>query len=171
MEKKRRVFYSFHYANDCWRVQEIKNMGVVDGDAPVSSNEWEEVKRKGDTSIKNWIDNAMKGCSCLVVLIGSETANRDWVKYEIKKAWNDGMGVVGVYIDGLKDQNQKTCSRGSNPFNCFWVNNGYNNRLLSTIVDCHTPDYWAVYNDIKNKLPIWVEAAIEKRKRHTEKIL
>jgi hypothetical protein len=30
------VFYSFHYDNDVFRVQQIRNMGVVDGNEPVS---------------------------------------------------------------------------------------------------------------------------------------
>jgi hypothetical protein len=31
------------------------------------------------------------------VLIGENTAERKWVKYEIKKAWNDKKGVL-VFI-------------------------------------------------------------------------
>ena len=44
----------------------------------------------------------MRGRSCVVVLIGSKTANREWVQYEIKKAWKDGKALLGVYIHGLK---------------------------------------------------------------------
>ena len=54
------VFYSFHYDNDVFRVQQIRNMGVVDGEEPVSANEWEQLKRKGSTAIENWIANNMK---------------------------------------------------------------------------------------------------------------
>lgn len=39
----------------------------------------------------------------MVVLIGEDTAKRKWVKYEIKKAWNEGKGVLGIYIHNLKD--------------------------------------------------------------------
>ena len=35
----KRVFFSFHYNNDNWRVQQIRNMGKVEGNSPVSSNE------------------------------------------------------------------------------------------------------------------------------------
>ena len=40
------VFYSFHYDNDVFRVQQIRNMGAVDGNEPVSANDWEQVKRE-----------------------------------------------------------------------------------------------------------------------------
>ena len=35
---KRQVFYSFHYANDVMRVQQIRNIGMVEGNSPVSPN-------------------------------------------------------------------------------------------------------------------------------------
>ena len=86
----RRVFYSFHYNNDNWRVQQIRNMGKVEGNSPVTSNEWEEVKRKGDDNIKRWINSAMEYRSCVVVLAGRYTANRKWINYEIENAWKEG---------------------------------------------------------------------------------
>ena len=42
--------------------------------------------------------------SCVVVLIGSETASRKWVQYEIEQGWKRGKGVVGIYIHNLKDR-------------------------------------------------------------------
>ena len=39
---KRQVFYSFHYNKDSWRAAQVKNMGMVEGNTPVSANEWEE---------------------------------------------------------------------------------------------------------------------------------
>ena len=74
------VFYSFHYDNDVFRVQQIRNMGVVEGEEPVSPNEWEDVKRRGDAAVERWIDGSMKFKRCVIVLIGSQTAYRPWVK-------------------------------------------------------------------------------------------
>ena len=74
---KRQVFYSFHYANDAMRAQQIRNMGMIEGNSSVSPNEWEQVKRSGDSAIKKWIDNNMKNRSCVIVLIGSDTASLD----------------------------------------------------------------------------------------------
>ena len=50
---KRQVFYSFHFKNDVMRVQQVRNMGVIEGNEPTSPNNWEELKRKGEASIKN----------------------------------------------------------------------------------------------------------------------
>src|SRR4051812_12297701 len=92
------VFYSFHFDNDVFRVQQIRNMGVVDGDGPVSPNDWEEIKRRGDASIRKWIDDNMAYRRCVIVLIGEQTAYRPWVRYEILKAWGDHRGLFGIYI-------------------------------------------------------------------------
>lgn len=49
---KIQFFYSFHYENDSWRASQVRNIGVLDGNSPVSSNDWEEVKRKGEDFVK-----------------------------------------------------------------------------------------------------------------------
>lgn len=43
---KRQVFYSFHYGNDVMRVAQIRNIGALEDNKPVSENTWEEVKKK-----------------------------------------------------------------------------------------------------------------------------
>ena len=64
----------------------------------MSDNDWETVKSGGKTAIKKWIADQMHGRSCTVVLVGSNTADRPLVKYEIIESWNDKMGVVGIHI-------------------------------------------------------------------------
>ena len=56
---KRQVLYSFHYERDVWRAAQVRNMGVVEGNEPLSENDWEEVKRKGESTIKKWIDKQL----------------------------------------------------------------------------------------------------------------
>lgn len=158
---KRQVFYSFHFDNDVMRVQQIRNIGAIEDNKPVSSNDWEEVKKKGDAGIKKWINDNMDYRSCVVVLIGEQTANRPWVKYEIEKAWNDGKGLLGIHIHNLKCPRNGTCSKGPNPFDQFNLKDG---RKLSSIVKCYNPDSTDAYNNIKNNIESWIEDAIAARK-------
>ena len=37
---KRQVFFSFHFKNDVMRVQQIRNIGVIEGNTPVSPSNW-----------------------------------------------------------------------------------------------------------------------------------
>jgi hypothetical protein len=161
----RRIFHTFHFKRDYWRVQQIRQMGVIEGQRLLSPNEWEAVKRSGDEAIKKWITDQMSGKSAVVVLIGNRTAGRKWVNYEIKKAWDDGRGLVGVYIHALKDKNQQQDSRGANPFQGFNVGN----TALSSIVKAYDPpstDSSRAYAYIKNNLEGWIEDAITIRKRY-----
>jgi hypothetical protein len=155
----RRVFYSFHYKPDNWRAAQVRNMGVIEGNVPVSDNDWETITRGGDAAIERWIADQMDGKSCTVVLIGSTTAGRKWINYEIKKTWEDGKGIVGVYIHNLQDRNQQQATKGKNPFDGFTVGQ----MPLSRIVEAYDPPYWRstdVYAHIKDNLADWVEKAI-----------
>src|ERR1700722_12823129 len=112
----RKVFFSFYYNGDGWRASQVRNMGVLEGNAPCSDNDWEQVKKGGDGAIEKWIAGQLVGRSCTVVLVGGETADRKWVIHEIVESWNARKGVVGIRIHGLKDRNGYTGSYGTNPF-------------------------------------------------------
>lgn len=116
-----KVFFSFHYENDNWRVQQIRNMGVVEGNQLVKPNDWEEIKRKGVNSIKNWIDDQLRHSNVMVVLVGSKTAERRWIQYEIETAWNMGKPILGIKIHELLDGSGKSDVNGRNPFDIFTI--------------------------------------------------
>ena len=72
----RKVFYSFHFDNDNWRAGQVRNMGVIEGNQPISGNKWEEIKQS-EASIKRWIDDNLKDKSCLIVLIRRENKRKE----------------------------------------------------------------------------------------------
>ena len=156
----RQIFYSFHYDNDVMRVQQIRNIGSLDDNKPVSANQWEEVKMSGDSAIKKWIDDNMAYRSCVVVLIGSKTSERKWVKYEIEHAWKEGKALLGIYIHNLKDPRSGVCSKGKDPFSNFVVNGV----SMSKLVPCYDPISHDAYGDIRKNLESWVEDAIKNKK-------
>ena len=114
----RRVFFSFHYDGDIWRANQVRNCNVVAGSDLAGffdHSEYQEAKRKGTEGIKRMILNHLNGASVVVVLIGNQTANRPWVKYEIEQAIAQKHGLLGVQIHHLKDQNGQTSWLGSTP--------------------------------------------------------
>lgn len=164
MPPKRQVFYSFHFDNDVMRVSQIRNIGAIEDNTPASPNDWEQVKRGGEASIKRWINENMSYRSCVIVLVGTETANRPWVKYEIAKAWNDGKGLLGIHINNLRCPRNGVCAQGPNPFMTFTMER--DKRRLSDIVECHTPNPRDAYNDIRGNIEFWIESAIAIRKNY-----
>lgn len=179
---KRRTFFSFHYKNDVMRTMQVRNIGRLGGNQPVSPNDWEEVKRGGVASVKRWIDGQMYGRSVAIVLVGTVTYARPWVRYEIQQAWEKKMGVLGIYIHGLKDPRAGTCPKGKNPFNGIIVRTGEKPLIgaplvvrtsLHKIVRVHTPQARTgmfggtiTVKDIENNITDWIEEAIEIRRRH-----
>ena len=132
----RKCFYSFHYKPDCQRAAQVRSIGSIEGNRSASDNDWEAITRGGDVTIKRWINKQLKGKSCTIVLVGSNTANRKWIKYEIVESWNKGMGVVGIHIHGLKNLLGLTSPKGQNPFDYITYNS---NGRLSGIVKCYDP--------------------------------
>lgn len=142
----RRVFFSFHYENDVWRASVVRNSHVVEGTAAAGFHDaslWEEAKKKGDDALKRLINSGLDNTTVTAVLIGTETASRKWVDYEIQRSVERGNGLVGIYIDGIKDKDGKTSVRGAVP------------KRLS---DAAAP----VYVWDRDKFGAWVEAAAKK---------
>lgn len=152
---KRKIFYSFHFDNDVMRVQQVRNMGLVDGDEPVAPNAWEQLQRTTG-GVERWINDNMSGKSCVVVLIGTETHRRPWVQYEIKKAWVDGKALLGIHIHNLQCPRAGTCAKGKNPFDSINFTRG-GQSIVPRVYDPLSQD---AYGDIKRNLANWVEVAI-----------
>ena len=161
----KKVFYSFHYKPDCSRAAQVRNIGAIEGNPPASDNDWESITSGGNAAIQKWIDGQLSGKSCALVLIGANTAGRKWIKYEIKKAWELGKGVLGVYIHRLKDFAGNQSSQGNNPFDDVNISG----TSLSSIVKAYNPPYLdskQVYGHISDNIAGWIDEAITIRGKY-----
>lgn len=158
----RKIFFSFHYERDAWRAGQVRNCNVVASEDQygfVDAADWEAIKKKGDAAIKGWIDDQLKNTSVTIVLIGAETANREWVQHEILKSWNRGNGVLGIRIHNIKDQDKNTDVAGRNPLDDFKMADG---KLLSSI--CKTYDW--VADDGRKNIGTWADEAATIRAKY-----
>lgn len=166
----RRCFYSFQYEPDNWRASTVRQIGAIEGNQPASDNDWETISTgpNHDARIEHWIADQMKGRTCTIVLVGSTTAKRKWINHEIIKSWNDGLGVVGIRIHGLKNRLSETSSLGVNPFD--HVTHGPSKKQLSSLVKCYNPGGTTSqerYAWIAEHLSNAVEEAVNIRKANT----
>jgi len=161
----RRIFFSFHYERDVWRANQVRNSWVTKPDREaagfIDSAEFEKLRKQGDEAVKRWINSQLEGTSVTVVLIGAETSEREWVKYEIKKSYERGNGMLGIYIHKLKDQNGKIDYKGENPFETFYVEKNGQKIYLSEIY----PTYDWVDDYGYNNLGDWIEKAAKQAGR------
>jgi hypothetical protein len=98
-------------------------------------------------------------------LIGAATAGRKWINYEIKKAWDSGLGLVGIHIHRLQNRFQQQATKGANPFDGFNVGQ----RRLQDIVRTYDPPNWdskGAYNHIAQNIEQWVEEAVQIRQNN-----
>ncbi|MBO4395101.1 MAG: TIR domain-containing protein [Eubacterium sp.] len=156
----RRVFFSFHYANDINRSMTVRNSWVVQGKEAagfVDHSEFEQIKRQGVKAVHNWIDKQLEGTSVTVVLIGTETLNRPYVQYEICKSLQRGNALIGVHISGIKDMRTlRTSPRG----NVHTIIGNYNDGTPAYFdVVCDGIYDYIVQNGYYN-MGRWIEAAV-----------
>lgn len=152
----RRVFFSFHYDNDIWRVNTVRNSWVTQGKEVagfIDKAEFERIKQTGDTAVKKWIDEQLVGTSVTVVLIGSETLDRPYVQYEINESIKRGNAIIGITIGAIKDQYQNTTVSQSK----YKMVNGV---WFSDIIDGF---YDYVSEDGYSNMGIWIELAARKK--------
>lgn len=160
----RKIFFSFHYEQDAWRAGQVRNCNLLpceDQYGFIDAADWQSIKSQGEKAIERWIDEQLENTSVTAVLIGSETADRDWVLHEIQKSWDRGNGIVGIWIHLIKNQNSQTDTKGSNPLDLFKLSDG---TLLSAV--CKTYE-WAA-DDGRNNLGKWAEEACRIRAKYGE---
>lgn len=161
----RRVFFSFHYDRDKWRAAQVRNSWVTKPDRETAgfwdATEWEKVKKQGDEATKRWINKYLEGTSATVVLIGKETSDRKWVRYEIKRSHERGNGILGIYIHNIKDIYGITDEKGNNNFGEIAKDSEGNSVYFWQLY----PTYdWKKDDGYKN-FGFWVEKAARKAGR------
>lgn len=160
----RRVFFSFHYENDINRAMTVRNSWVTQGIEKagfIDKADFESIQRKGKKAVENWIDDQLVGTSVTVVLIGSETLDRDFVQYEIRKSMDKGNGIIGVKIHNIADMRTGRTSYSGNLHTCIgiWVpsnKNIYFDEIADGIFDYTNQDGY-------HNLGIWIEDAAKRK--------
>ncbi|WP_310571510.1 TIR domain-containing protein [Gemmatimonas sp.] len=147
----RHVFFSFHYQQDIFRVNQVRNSNVIVGHAAagfVDASLWERARNTSDAAVKKLINDGLVGTSVTVVLIGMHTAARRFVNYEIEQSIARGNGLVGVRIHHLFAPRQSTNLAGPVPA-----------KLAAGGYPVHT------WRDNPADLGTWVEAAYQQAQR------
>lgn len=110
-DKIKNVFVSHHHKDDA-SVDGLANM--VSGKGYQFRNSSIRVKpenrdrldqkKVSDGTIRRLLRMKMRWASQVIVVIGKQTHQRDWVNWEIDAARKLGKPVIGVYENGLKDK-------------------------------------------------------------------
>ena len=147
---KRRVFFSFHYQNDIWRVNQVRNSWRYQHEATrefegfFDASLWESSQRRNPDSLKELIRTGMENTSVTAVLVGSNTFERRWVRYEIARSIIKGNGLVGVRIHLLRDRQGNTAVQGPSPLDYMGLYKASDGRVLLAELNGQK---WVAYAD------------------------
>lgn len=153
---KRRVFFSFHYQNDIWRVNQVRqswrynHVNTRETEGFFDGSIWESSKRTGPDSLKALIREGVKNTSVTCVLVGSQTYQRRWVRYEIARSVVKGNGLLAVKVHRMGDSQGKVSSEGPNPLDYMGVYRAADRILLAE----HNGSMWVRYGDYTQALEL-----------------
>ena len=117
----KRVYFAFHYQDVIdFRANVVRKHNFAEGVKGAGYYDysiWEEAQRTSPVALMRLIDAELENTSVTVVLIGSETWARRWVRYEIFESLKRGNRVFGVHINSIRGKDQQTKLSGPDPFN------------------------------------------------------
>jgi hypothetical protein len=150
----RRVFFSFDYLDVAdFRANVVRKHGMTKLDRGTAgffdASLWEAAKRQGDLAVKRLINSAINGTSVTCVLIGSETYQRRWVRYEIIRSLKKGSSILGIHINSIPGKDSRTKGLGSNPLSYLGIT--FSDSGLTATVHELVNDQWHEYKEVDGR--------------------
>ena len=150
----RQVFFSFDYQDVAdFRANVVRKHWVTKLDRQdagfLDASLWEDAQRRGDLAVKRLINSAINGTSVTCVLIGSQTYERRWVRYEILRSLKKGNSIFAVHINSILGKDSLTKSLGPNPLSYLGIT--FSDSGLTATVHEIVNDYWQEYREIDGR--------------------
>ncbi len=161
----KKVFFSFHYQDVIdFRANVVRNHWMMKPDRQVAgffdSSIWESAKKTSVLALKRLINGGLENTSNTCVLVGSETYDRRWVRYEIMKSLEKGNNIFCVHVNSIKGKNGLTKPLGPNPF--LYLGYSYNSTGNRVRLHEFKNNSWVEYSDLEG----WNVRPVEEKFRN-----
>ena len=115
------VFFCFDYQDFLdLRISIVNNQWLSepsrDSRGFFEQNVWLSTLDKGEEATKKLLRDSIAETTVTVVLIGTDTFKKKWVRYVISYSLSIGHRIVGIHINGIQTENHETKELGLNPF-------------------------------------------------------
>jgi hypothetical protein len=148
----KRVYFAFHYQDVIdFRANVVRNHNALTDAQKAGyfdASIWETAKKTSDLALKRMINSELTGTSVTVVLVGSQTYERRWLRYEIIKSVEKGNVMLGVHINGIKGKDGQTKVYGPNPFDYLGLSISHDGQTASPFE--WNGASWVQYADLGN---------------------
>lgn len=156
----KRVFFSFHYKDVAdFRANVVRNHWTMKPDRAISgyydASIWESAQKQGDVALKRLINAGLEQTTNTCVLVGTDTYQRPWVRYELLKSFKKGNHMFGVHINSIKAKDGKTKALGQNPLEHVGVT--YSDSGLTATLWEQKNGKWIEYTEIDGTASYRVE--------------
>ncbi len=164
----KRVFFSFHYKDVAdFRANVVRNHWTMKPDREIcgyyDASIWESARTQGKVALKRLINTGLDQTSNTCVLIGSETYERPWVRYELLRSFKKGNHIFGVHINTIKAKNGQTKVKGPSPLEYVGVT--FSDSGLTATLWEKVNGKWVEYNEIDGSSSYRVEVAQQYRSK------
>lgn len=109
MSKEIKNIFVSHYHSDADAIENFKcligNHGIYMRDSSIYEKKLKNNAHNEQYIKQELIKPQMRWASTVVVLIGKNTADSNYVNWEIKTAAEMGKRIIGVFLPGSKDEN------------------------------------------------------------------
>lgn len=147
----KRVYFAFHYQDVLdFRANVVRKhnfVGGVEAAGYYDCSIWEEAKKTSPFALKRLINAELQNTTVTVVLIGSDTWQRRWVRYEIMKSLERSNRVLGIHINGVRGRDQLTKAWGPNPFDTLGLEISADGKTAKPTE--WSNDRWIYYTDLE----------------------
>jgi hypothetical protein len=152
--EKRKVYFAFSFS-DVMRVNCVRNAGKIGtretknyARAFYDRSIWEQRSITKDDGLKNLMRRGIEHSSVVCVLVGTDTWQSRWVRYEIARAVADRRGLLAVHVNPIAHhQRMAPDALGLNPLAVMAVGRDPNGRCYlyerEVVADANGALSWA----------------------------
>jgi hypothetical protein len=122
---------------------------------------WERRSIANDENLKNLMRQGVRHSSAIAVLVGTDSWQSRWVRYEIARAVIDRRGLLAIHVNGIDHHERRTPDAlGYNPLDAMAVYKDPNGKYYlwekSSTADVNgTPGWkWELYEDYTDPVPL-----------------
>jgi hypothetical protein len=150
----KRVYFCFHYQDVIdFRANVVRNHWVTklhrEDAGYFDASLWEGARKQGDVAIKRLINSGLDNTSVTCILVGSQTFQRKYVRYEILKSFKRGNAIFAVHINSIPGKDKQVKPSGPNPL--LYVGVTFSDSGITATLHDKLDQQWKEYAEIDGR--------------------